>query len=458
LFFAVYDHPRVNHDWWPGVTSVREWVLQVGATCVWLYTWTALESERSLAVEVVRDAHQLHVLLSFGSSPVAPPDDRHEPLTSVLDRENLPYGLLSLSEDAVEFTVDRRGFFGAAMCSPPNFIASNYELDLAGPRGKQNPVHRMAAGETHRFATRSKAWTKHISRRPPFSGIERYPSSAQALRHALIDRVRCISGRTRPAVLLSGGLDSACVAIAAAHALGADGFTAVTLSWPRGARAFEAANANSITRRLGVRHETIALGRTPLLDSLALESNAARHPWFGWWLDVQRQLAARFDLVLMGSGAEWLQNDARQTLLSPARSAERLGARRLSFRASRWRTLIGTLTGKTNRGTDVDAFPLPSWTGKSMLLANPLAGRCTRVSSPFFCDEVYSIAKSIEHSGARLEKGWLRLAFANELSNRSLDTPRIGSTGEMFFAVGENKTRLRTHDEVKEAQRQIFFP
>lgn len=130
------------------------------------------------------------------------------------------------------------------------------------------------------------------------------------LRVALQGAVSGAVGRDKTmAVALSGGIDSACVAVCAVEALGAAKVTAFTYEFEDPSHASETAVAAAFCRRLGIGHRVVRTTRREYLDAIPETVWRMEHP-FDIKHGPQMMLLCRevgrrgFGKVLTGNGIE----------------------------------------------------------------------------------------------------------------------------------------------------------
>ncbi len=130
------------------------------------------------------------------------------------------------------------------------------------------------------------------------------------LRETLSRAVRAAIGKdSRAAVALSGGIDSATIAVLAAEALGPENVHAFTYEFDDPSHASETERAAAFSKRMGLRHKVLRIGLKDYLDSLPEALWRMEHP-FDLKHGPQAMLLSRFirregfSSFLTGNGLE----------------------------------------------------------------------------------------------------------------------------------------------------------
>ena len=250
-----------------------------------------------------------------------------------------------------------------------------------------------------------------------------------SLRTLLAESVLSQVGTSRTAVvLLSGGIDSSAVAVAARDALPPGRLHFLTAVFPHGYRAWEVEYARTTARRLGIQHHALQLRGDAFLPVGILASDGARHPWLGWWFEVQRVAAGLGDLALSGASGQWFGCDPVRLLLSGVTARPSMTRVLDAIEVAPWRqfvreTLLLRRTMPVLPSRQLHLFPR----GHGRTLENPFAGQGLRTVCPYSSPDVLARADSFFATGQNVDKLELRREFRQTLDRRVTTTPRRGS-------------------------------
>ncbi len=289
----------------------------------------------------------------------------------------------------------------------------------------------LATGRT-RFQAGPGAFVK-LDTRPPQArgrrqriGHEGLTSLAHIVRDELTRTVSSIADRfSTIAVLLSGGIDSSAIAVAASIAA-ATRTKLVHLRFPVGYRDWETTNARRTARKLGLELVEIDARPNDFISRNLLQLNVAKHHWLGWWLRLQRVCASIADVAMVGTAAEIFGRDDERLFFSEPRSLpELVAALRLGIVRS------SVLRMAFRRGDSTIAPNGFSWLrgpGLGHLLANPFTSPTIQTYCPYSTPAFLALANSAIRSGKRAEKLVLRIAFRPHLPGSVVFSRRNGMT------------------------------
>lgn len=179
-------------------------------------------------------------------------------------------------------------------------------FDISAPRTIFNGIHAVIPGRRLEFAADGRLY------RDDEITAERYPTPASFndaisllesfLRSAIEQNLR---GASRPAVFLSGGVDSALIAAIAAS-LRPD-LTAVTVGF-KDSDLDESGAAGAIASRLGIRHEILRFDRSALMSAYERAATGSEQPTADPTLPATilalEYCREHFDALLDGTGAD----------------------------------------------------------------------------------------------------------------------------------------------------------